>query len=160
MILMGIDPTRVYVSGTDVPEFSQGQLGATSDGNIYMFYQASSAFSAVGMPGLMGASGATPASTTNTAPGTGQGRRIGFCAAELGSGDYGWFLVFGEGAVRVLASAAASTQLNSTGTAGAMDDDATAGAEVINGVALQSANGGATGAVLAWVTWPTVGRTL
>lgn len=102
------------------------------------------------------------ASTTNTAPGSsGFGSRVGAAQAELADNEYGWFQVYGKGSVRTLASAAKGTRLNSTGTAGAVDDDGTAGAEAIGGLVLGTATGGsaATNAD-AIFSYPTVGATL
>ena len=56
--------------------------------------------------------------------------------------------------------AAAYTLINSTGTAGQLDDDATAGAEVIDGIALDAAVGGAAATAAGFINWPKVGRTL
>ncbi|NDG19336.1 MAG: hypothetical protein EB117_13820 [Betaproteobacteria bacterium] len=104
----------------------------------------------------------TMVSTTSTTPGTaGPGSRCGAAQAALADNEYGWFQIYGKGSLRTLASAAKGTQLNSTATAGAVDDDATAGSEVIVGVVLLTATGGSaatnTDAVFCY---PSVGRTL
>lgn len=102
------------------------------------------------------------ASTTTTAPGqAGYGSRCGAAQAVLADNEYGWFQIYGKGSLRTLASAAKGTRLNSTGTAGAVDDDGTAGAEVIVGVVLGTATGGqaATNAD-AIFSYPSVGDTL
>ena len=63
--------------------------------------------------------------------------------------------------VRTLASAAKGTRLNSTGTAGAVDDDGTAGSEAIDGLVLGTATGGAAATNAdAIFSYPTVGATL
>jgi len=102
------------------------------------------------------------ASTTNTAAGSqGHGSRCGAAQAALADNEYGWFQIYGKGSLRTLASAAKGTRLNSTGTAGAVDDDGTAGAEVIEGLVLGTATGSsaATNAD-AIFSYPTVGATL
>ena len=102
------------------------------------------------------------ASTTTTAPGaSGFGSRCGAAQAALADNEYGWFQIYGKGSVRTLASAAKGTRLNSTGTAGAVDDDGTAGAEAIDGLVLGTATGvsAATNAD-AIFSYPTVGATL
>lgn len=102
------------------------------------------------------------ASTTTTAPGaSGAGTRCGAAQAALADNEYGWFQIYGKGSLRTLASAAKGTQLNSTGTAGAVDDDATAGSEAIEGLVLLTATGGsaATNADAVF-SYPSVGRTL
>ena len=102
------------------------------------------------------------ATTTTTAPGaSGPGTRCGAAQAALADNEYGWFQIYGKGSVRTLASAAKGTQLNSTATGGAVDDDATAGSEVINGLVLGTATGAAAATNAdAIFSYPTVGRTL
>ena len=53
------------------------------------------------------------------------GDALGVGVVAMSSGDYGWLQIEGVTAFSVLASCAANVQLNSTGTAGALDDDAT-----------------------------------
>lgn len=102
------------------------------------------------------------ASTTTTAPGaSGFGTRCGAAQAALADNEYGWFQIYGKGSLRTLASAAKGTQLNSTATAGAVDDDATAGSEAIEGLVLLTATGGAAATNAdAVFSYPSVGRTL
>ena len=102
------------------------------------------------------------ASTTTTAPGSsGHGTRVGAAQAALADNEYGWFQIYGKGSARTLASAAKGTRLNSTATAGALDDDGTAGAEVIEGLVLGTATGGAEATNAdAVFSYPTVGATL
>ncbi len=102
------------------------------------------------------------ATTTTTAPGaSGPGSRCGAAQAALADNQYGWFQIYGKGSVRTLALAAKGTQLNSTATGGAVDDDATAGAEVINGLVIGTATGAAAATNAdALFSYPTVGRTL
>lgn len=102
------------------------------------------------------------ASTTTTAPGaSGPGTRCGAAQAALADNEYGWFQIYGKGSLRTLASAAKGTQLNSTATAGAVDDDATSGAEVIDGLVLLTATGGAAATNAdAMFNYPSVSRTL
>ena len=89
-----------------------------------------------------------------------QGMPVVFPQVVIAASGYGWGLVNGIGSVRVAASAAKGTRLNSTATAGQLDDDATSGAERITGVGLLAANGGAAGAVSAFVSYPYVGDTI
>lgn len=102
------------------------------------------------------------ASTTTTAPGSsGPGSRVGVAQAALADNEYGWFQIYGKGSLRTLASAAKGTRLNSTGTAGAVDDDGTAGAEQILGAVLMTATGGAAATnANAVFSYPVVGVTL
>lgn len=164
MYLIGIkaDDVRTNAEG---PAFAVGSLGAntTSEGpKIYMYVKASGAITGDGYVVNIDGSNftAAQATTTTTAPGAGQGKMVGVARAAIADTGYGWVQVFGAGVVRVAASAAAYTNLNSTATAGQIDDDGTAGAEVIDGIVLDVANGGAAGTVTAWLNWPKVGRTI
>jgi len=102
------------------------------------------------------------ASITTTAPGaSGPGSRCGAAQAVMADNEYGWFQIYGKGSVRTLASAAKGTQLNTTATGGAVDDDATSGAETISGLVLGTATGGAAATNAdALFSYPVVGRTL
>jgi hypothetical protein len=102
------------------------------------------------------------ASTTTTAPGaSGFGSRAGAAQAALADNEFGWFQIYGKGSVRTLASAAKGTRLNSTGTAGAVDDDGTAGSEEVVGLTLGTATGGSAATnVDACFNYPSVGATL
>ena len=139
MFLTGIKADSVRTSG-EGPEFTVGTIGwdFTSGGpKAYIYVVADgTGITGDGYVALVDGSSfqATLASTTSSAPGT--------------------------GAVRALASCAAYTLINTTGTAGALDDDASVGAEVVDGIALDVANGGATANTAAWLNWPKVGRTL
>lgn len=161
MFNAGILATTVDTS----PKFTLGSIHfqSTSAGTKgYMYVQASGAITGdsyvVDIDGS--AFTAVMSTTTTTAPGTGAGKAVGVARVALASGEYGFVQIYGAGTVRVAASAAAYTLLNSTATAGQIDDDATAGAEVIDGITLDTANGGAAGAVAAFINFPKVGRTL
>ena len=159
--IIGITPTEVWTS-TETPPFKPGQRGHDASGNEYVFVRADSGgltqyYAAV----LTNSSyGVDMVDTTNSAPGASQGAPVVIPQVTIAASGYGWGLVNGLGSVRVLASAAKGTRLNSTATSGALDDDGTAGSEEVTGIALLAANGGAAGAVSALVTYPYIGRTL
>ena len=167
MYKTGIDVTDV----TTTRNYNLGALALVpeDDGTdgIYMYVQSSDATTAtvgsvVAISGGTGAAGYLAASitTTITAPGAGQGRLCGVVVSPIANASFGWVKVFGSCQVRALASCAAWTRVNSTATAGCVDDDNAVGAEVITGMALRVANGGATAATNAFIAWPTVGNTL
>lgn len=162
MYISGIDPTQVDNVQTQL----LGQLGfnATSAGPKGYVYVLVGAGGFTGDGYIVDVDGssysAVMSTTTTTAPGTGAGKLVGAARAVATAGQYAWIQVYGPGTVRVAASCAAYTLINSTGTAGQLDDDATAGAEVIDGIVLDVANGGAAGTVAGWFNWPKVGRTL
>jgi hypothetical protein len=161
MYQFGIDPTKV----SSTAEFEPGTVAfnSTSDGSKgYIYVQANGAITGDGyVCDIDGSSfDAAMSTTTTTAPGTGQGKPVGIARVAFADNEFGWLQVFGPGTVRTLASAAAYTALNSTATAGAVDDDATSGAEVIEGIALDTATGGSAASTAGFINWPKVGRTL
>lgn len=165
MYVSGIDPTEVRTSAQG-PEFGLGQIGFNATGNGvkgYVYVQDSgSGITGDGYVAVVDGSSfaAVMATTTTTAPGSGAGKLTGVARAAIAANGFGWLQVFGAGTVRVAASCAAYTLINSTATAGQLDDDATAGAEVIDGMVLDVANGGAAGVVAGFLNWPKVARTL
>lgn len=85
---------------------------------------------------------ATLASTANSP----FGQRLGVAPAVASLGNYGWLQTEGViDNVYVLASCAANVRLNTTATAGALDDDGTAGAKVANNLTLTTARAASNG---------------
>lgn len=164
MYLMGISPTAVLTS-TDVPAFDVGQIGFvidTTGTKGYVYVQDSGAgITGDGYVCLISSAGvAIMASTTTSAPGTGAGKQAGVARAAIAASGFGWIQIYGPGTVRTLTLAAAYTLLNTTGTAGCLDDDATASSEVIEGMIIDTATGGATANTSGFLNWPKVSRTL
>ncbi len=163
--IIGIDKTAV-TAATAVPTFRLGTLGGYDDPtNGYQeFVYGRAAGAVTAFFACVEATGFdfAMASTTNTAAGqSGHGSRIGVAQAGLADNEYGWFQVYGKGSVRTLASAAKGTRLNTTATAGALDDDGTAGSEAIVGLVLGTATGAAAAVNTdAVFNYPTVGATL
>ncbi len=91
-----------------------------------------------------------------------RGLLVGVAQVDIAALSYGWFQRSGKASVgvRVLASAAADARLNTTATAGALDDDGTATTKEILGIALTTANGGSTALTAAMLNFPAVGVTL
>ena len=161
MYQFGIDPTKTSTAA----EFEPGTVAfnSTADGSKgYIYVQANGAITGDGyVCDIDGSSfDAAMCTTTTTAPGTGQGKAVGIARVAFADNEFGWLQVFGPGTVRVAASCAAYTLLNSTATAGQIDDDATAGAEVIDGIVLDVANGGSAATAAGFLNFPKVGRTL
>ena len=164
--IIGISPADVVASGS-TPQFRVGTRGGYDDPSVgykeFIYVKTIEAITAAGyMVVFDDPDNAEMADTTSSAPGTkGPGSRAGAAMAAIASGGFGWLQVYGKGSVRTLASAAKGTQLNTTATAGALDDDATAGSEVISGVVLGTATGGAEATNSdAFFSYPTVLRTL
>lgn len=74
--------------------------------------------------------------------------------------EYGWVQVAGQAPLNIAASAVANTRLNTTATAGRLDDDGTTGAKVIERAVINTTQGGAAGVAEATLSYPTVGATL
>lgn len=96
--------------------------------------------------------------TTNSA--TGFGQPVGVAPLAVTASYYFWAQVGGVCVVRVAASCAANVQINTTATAGQLDDDATASSEVVEGIALTTANGGSAATAAAMLANPRVRNTL
>lgn len=159
--VIGITPSETWTS-TDIPPFRPGQRGKDDDGNEYLFVRADSGGVTQYYAAVVTSTSfvVDMIDTTNSAPGAQAGGIVCVPQVSIAASGYGWGLICGVGSVRTAASAAKGTLLNTTATAGQLDDDATAGAEVINGIALTAATGGAAAATVAYLTYPNVGRTL
>ena len=163
--VVGIMADRVRTSA-EGPEFRLGTRGmnATSAGvKEYVYVQDSgSGITGDGYIALVDGGNwtAVMATTTTSAPGAGAGKLAGAARAAIAASGYGWLQVFGAGTVRVSASCALGTIVNTTATAGQLDDDATAGSEVVDGIMLTTANGGAAATAAGFFNYPKVGRTL
>lgn len=159
---IGIDPTRV----TSTQEFKLGsrfQFEDSSGTKEYVYGRADGAITGLGYACVEKTGfDFSMATVTLTAPGaSGFGTRVGIAQAALADNEYGWFQVYGKGSLRTLASAAKGTRLNSTATAGALDDDGTASSEAIFGIVIGTATGGAEATNAdAILNYPSVGTTL
>lgn len=96
--------------------------------------------------------------TTNSA--SGRNQLVGVSPIAVTASYYFWAQIGGTCSIRVAASAAANTVLNSTATAGQLDDDATMGAEVVDRLTLTTARGGSAGTAEGVIFQPVVGATL
>lgn len=155
--LLGAVVARVSESA----EFAVGtrHCDATT-GKEYLYVQADSgAVTGAGYVVLVDESySADMIDTTNSASGFGQ--FVGVGVSAIPANQYGWVQVGGVADVRVAASAAANVALNTTSTAGQIDDNAASGAEVVDGIVLTTANGGSAGVASGVLSNPTVGETL
>ena len=164
MSTIGISIAKVTAS-TDVPEFNLGTIGVldTSDGTKeFIYVHAAEVVTAAGYLCVVDSSfEAEMLDSTSSAGGAGQGMRVGAAMAALADNEYGWLQTCGKGSARTLASAALGTQLTSSATPGAVDDATTSGLEVIDGLSLGTATGGAPATNAdAYFVNPVVGRTL
>lgn len=161
--VIGVKLDEVYTPGTNGPPFPPFKLGTIvtlEDGGLAVFAKASAAITGEGYLCLIDeAWNATMITTANSA--STRGSRVGAAqAAFTASGQYGWFVVAGKSNIRVLASCVGHVELNTTATAGALDDDATATSRVVDGVVLKTTNGGSAATAEGNLSGGRVGRTL
>ncbi|MDZ7355876.1 MAG: hypothetical protein ONB55_22375 [candidate division KSB1 bacterium] len=161
MFHAGIDPTRVDTEAKWTPG-SVAFQSSSSGTKGFVYAQADGAVTAASYVVAIDGStyDAVMVTTSNGAPGQGMGKMVGVAQAAMADNEYGWFQIFGPGTVRVAALCAAYTLLNTTATSGQIDDDATAGSRVIDGIVLDASNGELAGAVACFINWPRVARTL
>ena len=162
MLLSGIDPTEVVTAAEadDGQGYRLGTLGSYDDPDngtqVFMWVEAGEAITAAGYLCVVDSGFiAEMVDTTSSAPGAGAGKTCGAAQAAIASGGQGWIQVWGKGSLRTLASAAIGTELTSSATPGAVDDATTVGLEVINGLTLNTATGGAEATNAdAFFNWP------
>jgi hypothetical protein len=162
MYSLGLNPTQVWTS-SETPSHAVGTLVADRDGKIYRMVKADAGgITGAGYVCLIKPSGsAAMINTTNSAPGSGVGMAVGVAMAAVAASGYGWLCVYGQGVpTQVNALCAAGTRLNTTATAGQLDDDGTAGAEQVIGISLEAARGGTAGTANASLNFPSVSVTL
>lgn len=151
--------TETYAAGTrgvvSLPH-RVGTLQWSEDGKAYIFVQADGAITANDVVIMTEAYQADQIDTTNSAAALGD--RVGVAPATFADNEYGWIQIFGPCTANVGSSAAANTKLNTTATAGRIDDDATSGAETILGLYTTGAESGNEAAAI--LTWPYIDATL
>lgn len=138
-VLASYTAAELIASGSG---FSVGDRFQAHNGKEYVFVQATSAIAAndtctydetfIGV--------VAPISTSNDAGGD----RVGVAPAAIASGSFGWLQIYGACTARTAAACAANVRVNTTATAGAIDDDGTAGSFAIEGMILTAAAGSAT----------------
>ena len=163
---IGISAAQVTAS-TGTAEFRLGTVGGYDSPTLgyqeFVYGSANGAITAAGY-GVVELTGFDfiMASTTTTAPGqSGYGSRFGAAQAVLADNEFGWFQIYGKGSLRLLASCVKGTRLNTTATAGALDDDGTGSSEAISGVVLLTTAGASAATATDVVfSYPSVAETL
>lgn len=158
---IGFNPNETYTAAqllTEAKGFGLGDVVTDNVGNEFVFVTAGAAIDANAAVQYTSAFSATHL-TTASSP---RGRRVGVPAVAIASGSYGFVQVKGVAAVgvSVLTLAAADTRLNTTATAGSLDDDGTASSKQIEGIYLSAARGAGTGAAPCTLLYPYVSATL
>ena len=163
---IGISSAQIVASG-GTPDFRLGTIGGydnpTNGYTEFVYGQASGAMTGAGY-GATETTGFvfTMVTSTTAAGGTsGYGSRFGAAQAVMATGDYGWFQIYGKGSLRLLASCVKGTRLNTTATAGALDDDGGASQKAISGIVLQTTVGGSAATSTDVIfSYPSVAETL
>lgn len=127
------------------------------DGTEWLFVQAGGAIASAGQVVVIDeAYSAVLLSTSNDA----RGDLVGVAAFAFASGEFGWVQVKGPCVIQVAASCAANVRLNTTATAGQIDDDGTTGAMQVQGAYLTAARGGSAGTAAGILNYPYIDATL
>jgi hypothetical protein len=153
---VGANFTETFTAGTTVNVFPPFKLGTRmrgDDGSEWLFVQASGAITGAGYVCTVDENfQAAMLSTSNDAGGD----VVGIAGTDFADNDYGWVQVLGPCVIRVAASCAANVGINTTATAGQLDDDGTAGSFDIVGLILTTANGGAAATAAGHANYPTI----
>lgn len=159
MNLIGAFPADTILAGNakEGKGFGLGDRFTQHDGREYVWLEAAGTITDAGFVCFYGAANtATMLSTANDA----RGNLVAIAPAAMAAGDQGWFQVKGPATARVLGLAAANARLNTTATAGAIDDDATGGSMAVDGIVITTTNGASAATVAALLNYPSVGATL
>lgn len=139
--------------------FSPGDRMEDQAGKLYLYVKASSAIALYDVCTIDPATFITTVAPLGTAN-DGRGNYTGVAAVAIASGSYGWLQVYGACTMNVLASCAANVRLNTTGTAGSLDDDGTGSSMAVDGIYLTTARGSTAGSAPGVLNNPAVGVTL
>ena len=134
---VGADLTRIYTTS----EFQVGAHAEDNAGGKYVFCSFAGITVAKDWVSIDENFAAAQLDTDTIAGEDGQ--KVGVCHAAQTAATWGFVQVYGKvTATNVATSAAANAQINTTATAGRVDDDATAGAFNIIGAVLTAAESG------------------
>jgi hypothetical protein len=157
--LVGVSVLDTYSAAAALQSgkgFGLGDFHRDDTGRAYIYVQASAAIAANDVVFFTTAYAATALSTSNDA----RGNKVGVAPVAFAANEFGWVQVDGQASVNVLANAAANARLNTTATAGKLDDDGGVGSMQVQGIYLTTANGAGTNATAAVLNSPFVDVTL
>lgn len=143
--------TADLTSASSTALFGLGECHTSHDGAVYEYGRANGAVTQYQICSVPEDRDCAPLTTTISGD---KPQTVGIAMATLADNQYGWFAVgpFPTSAavkVSALASCAANVKVYTTATAGSVDDTAT---DLIEGLALDTANGGSTADVLCYAT--------
>lgn len=152
--LIGANPSESYTL-TELQQqgkgFSVGDRFTANDGKEFLFVQAGAGGITAGFVAIIDETySAVMVSTSNDA----RGDLAGVAPVAIAASSFGWVQVKGPADIQVLASAAANVRLNTTATAGALDDDGTAGSIQVQGIYLTTARAASAGLAPGVLNYP------
>lgn len=124
--------SAAFTTTTTTAKWSLNAVEWDASGNAYVYVQADGAITANDAVIISEAGQADQLDLTNSNGALGD--RVGVAPATFADNEYGWIQIHGACTLNVGSSAAVNTKLNSTSTAGRVDDDATAGSETVHGL--------------------------
>lgn len=136
--------------------FGLGDRSTDQDGKDWVFVQASGAIAQYDVVYLTSAYVAATLSTSNDA----RGNIVAVAPIAFADTEYGWVQVKGPTTMNVKASCAANVRINTTATAGSLDDDGTAGSMQVQGIYLTTARAASDGSAPGILNFPFVDATL
>ena len=157
--LIGVDILNPVTAAelTQGKGFGLGDRHIDQTGNEYVYVQAGvGGITANFVATIDEAYGAVMVSTSNDA----RGDLLGVAPATIAANSFGWVQVKGVCNVQVAASCAANVRLNTTATAGQLDDDGTAGSITCDGIFLTTARAASAGTAPAVVNYSMQGVTI
>lgn len=151
-VLIGFNAAATVSSTTEGKSLNVGTRTLDGSGNEYVYVQANGAITGEGYVCTYDETyQAAMVSTSNDAGGA----LVGIAQTDFADNDYGWLMVKGTTNIRVAASAAADVALNTTGTAGQLDDDGGGGSFDVIGLNLTTAQGaGGAGIAAGQINYP------
>ena len=156
---IGASTTNTFTSLTEGKGFNLGDVVEDGDGKQWVFVKASAAIALYDVVTYdeTFTTVVAPLGTANDA----RGDKIGVAAVAFASADYGWLQIYGPCTMNVLASCVANVRLNTTATAGSLDDDGTSSSMVADSIYLTATRtSSSAGAAAGILNFPAIGATL
>jgi hypothetical protein len=152
----GVNINRVDL----LPQFAVGTFATLDNGGEAVYCRVPVAIPAASRGSLTVINDAFDASLASTANSP-RGQRVGALISNdaVAANNFAWFQRKGQAPVRTAGAVAANTLINTTATAGSIDDDATVGSKRIEGVIFNVAPG-AGGVFEAYMNDAFIGATL
>jgi hypothetical protein len=155
MIHLGANVTETYATLEDGNTPAVGNIVELPSGNKYIFVRYGANGATANFAVSITHAGAA-VMTTNAASLFGE--RVGVAMATAAANEYGWAQIYGAVSVQTDV-ALVNTRLQTTTTAGQLDDAAGAGTKQIVGITLTTARTGSAGLAPAFLNWPVIGAT-